>query len=132
MNNCTYNIHSVERIKSQNFFHIDPYSGSITIIQSLENSLNDKHLLTIIYYCQLNFHIVYTRLHINILDKKYLKNQINNSYRFSQENYLIIFETSLIKYQKKYLINLELINNDYQNKRIKPDAQIVEGKKANY
>jgi len=120
----------MERIKSQNFFHIDPYSGSITIIQSLEKSLNDKHLLTIIYYCQFNFHIAYTRLHINILDKKKLKNQINNLYRFSQENYLIIFETSLINHQKKYLINLELINNDYQDKRIKPDAQIIDGKQS--
>jgi hypothetical protein len=130
MNNCTYNIHSIERIKSKNFFHINPYSGSITILQSLEKSINDKHLLTISYYCQYNSHIAYTRLHINILDKKRLRNRRNNLYRFSQENYLIIFETSLINQQKKYLINLELINNYYQDKRIRPDAQIIEGKKT--
>jgi hypothetical protein len=129
MDNCTYNIHSVERIKSKNFFHIDPYSGSISIIQSLEKSINVKHLLTIIYQCQYISYITSTRLHINILDKKKLKNQKNNLYRFSQENYLIIFETSLINHQKKYLINLELINNDYQEKKIKPDAQIIEGRK---
>ncbi|CAF3379747.1 unnamed protein product, partial [Rotaria sp. Silwood2] len=125
--NCTYNIHSVERIQSKDLFRIDSYTGLITNIQSLEKSMNKKHLLTIIYHCKNISHIAYTRLHINILDKEKSKNQTNNSYRFSQDNYLVIFETSFINNQKKYLIDLELINNDYYGKRIKPDAQIIEG-----
>ncbi|CAF0982632.1 unnamed protein product, partial [Rotaria sordida] len=127
-NNCTYNIHSVERIQSKDLFHIDSYSGTITNIQLLEKFMNKKHLLTIIYRCENISQIAYTRLHIKILDKEKSNNQINNSYRFTQDNYLVIFETSLINNQKKYLIDLELINNnDHDGKKIKPDAQIIEG-----
>ncbi|CAF4182374.1 unnamed protein product, partial [Rotaria sordida] len=127
-NNCTYNIHSVERIQSKDLFHIDSYSGTITNIQLLEKFMNKKHLLTIIYRCENISQIAYTRLHIKILDKEKSNNQINNSYRFTQDNYLVIFETSLINNQKKYLIDLELINNnEHKGKKIKPDAQIIEG-----
>ncbi len=128
MDNCTYNIHSIERIKSNEFFHINAYTGSITIIQSLEKSFYNKHLLNIIYYCQSISYITSTRLHINILDKK-SKNLQKNSYRFSQENYLIIFETSLISQEKRYLMNFELIEkNHYPVKRIQSDVQIIQGK----
>ena len=129
VDNCTYDIHSVERIKSKDFFHIHPYSGSVTIIQSLEKSISEKHLLTIIYHCQYPSDIAYTRLHINILNTEKSRNQTNNSYRFSRDNYLVIFETSLINNQKKYLIDLELVSNENYGNRIKPDAQIIEGKK---
>ncbi|CAF1202193.1 unnamed protein product, partial [Adineta steineri] len=125
--NCTYNIHSVERIKSKDFFHIDSYSGSITIIQSLENSLSEKHLLTIIYQCQYSTQLAFTRLHINILDKDKLKFQTNHFYRFTRDNYLVIFESTLMNNQKRSLINLELINNKNYKDRIKPDAQIIQG-----
>jgi hypothetical protein len=125
--NCTYDIHSVERIKSKEFFRIDSSSGSITIIQSLEKSISKKNLLTIIYRCEDISQLAFTRLHINILDKEKLRNEGNNFYRFSQENYLVIFETSLISNQKKYLIDLELRSENIYGKRIKPDAQIIEG-----
>jgi hypothetical protein len=125
--NGTYDIHSVERIKSKDFFRIDSSSGSITIIQSLEKSISEKNVLTIIYRCQYTSQIAFTRLHINILDKESMRNQANNLYRFNQENYLVIFETSLISNQKKNLINLELKSNNNYGKRIKPEAQIIEG-----
>jgi hypothetical protein len=128
IDNCIYAIHSVERIKSKDFFYINPYSGSVTLTQSLQNSINKKHLLTIMYHCQSISQIAYARLHINILDKDKSRNSTNNSYRFSQKNYLVIFETSLINKQKKYLINLDLISNENEGRRIKPDAQIIEGR----
>jgi hypothetical protein len=125
--NCTYNIHSIERIRSKEFFHIDAHSGSITIIQSLEKSLYKKHLLNIIYYCSFNSYITSTRVHINILDKK-SKDLQKNLHRFSQENYLIIFETSLVNQEKRDLISLELIDRNHPGKRFQPDAQIIQGK----
>ncbi|CAF1545949.1 unnamed protein product [Rotaria magnacalcarata] len=127
LDNCTYHIHSAERIKSKNLFRIDPNSGSITNIQPLGKSMSQKHLLTIIHRCESLSQIAYARLHINIVDEETPKNQTDYSYRFSQDNYLVIFETSLIKNQKKYLIDLELISNDHDEQRIKPDAQIIEG-----
>ena len=108
MNNCTYAIHSVERIKSKDLFYINPHSGSVTTIQSLQKSITNKHLLTIIYHCPSLSQMTSTRLHINILDKD---KSSKDFYRFNQDNYLIIFETSFIKNQKKYLMNFELINN---------------------
>lgn len=125
--NCTYKIHSVERIKSKNLFHIVPYSGLITNIQLLIHSLNRKHSLIITYHCEKLSRFASTRLHINLFDEEKLKNQTKNSYRFSQENYLIIFQTTLIHNQPKHLIDLELISNDHYGERKKPDAQIIEG-----
>ncbi len=127
-NDCTYSIDTVERIKSKDLFRINPYSGSITVMNSLENSPSQTHLLTIIYRCEHSYHIAYTNLHINILDENNLSNQTTKSYRFSQENYLVIFESSLMKNRRKYLMNFELISNDEDGKRIKPDAKILQGK----
>ncbi|UJR21665.1 hypothetical protein I4U23_024742 [Adineta vaga] len=125
--NCTYKIHSVEKIKSKDFFRIHPLSGSIIIIQSLENSISEQHLLSIVYHCSSISYLTFTRFHINILDKERLKYQGNHFYRFSHDNYLVIFETSLIRNQKKYLLDLELVNNKNYAKRIRSDAQIIEG-----
>ena len=97
-------------------------------MNSLENSQSQTHLLTIIYRCEHNYHIAYTNLHINILDDKNLSNQTMKSYRFTQENYLIIFETSLMKGRRKYLMDFELISDDEDGKRIKPNARILQGK----
>ncbi|CAF0721029.1 unnamed protein product [Adineta ricciae] len=127
LENCTYNIHSVEKIKSKDFFRIHPFLGSITIIQSLENSISTEHQLSIVYQCPLISHLAFTRLHITVLDRERMRYQNNNLYRFSHENYLAIFETSPINNQKKYFLTLELINNKNYAKRIKPDAQIIEG-----
>jgi hypothetical protein len=124
---CTYSIDSVERIKSNDLFRINPYTGSITVNNSLENSPIQNHLLTIIYRCEHNYQIAHTNLHINILDEKNLLNQTTKSFRFSQNKYLIIFQTSLIKNRRKYLMDFQLISND-DGKRIKPNAQILEGK----
>ncbi|CAF3595684.1 unnamed protein product [Adineta steineri] len=127
VNDCTYSIDTVEKIKSKDLFRIDSFSGSVTVINSLENSSSQTHLLTIIYRCQHNYHIAHTNLHIQILDEKNLLNKTTNSYRFSQENYLIIFETSLIKNRRKYLMNFELISNDDEEKRRIPNAKILQG-----
>ncbi|CAF1009126.1 unnamed protein product, partial [Rotaria sordida] len=124
---CIYSIDSVEKIKSYDLFRINTYTGSITVSNSLVNSQNHKHLLKIIYRCEHNYHIAHTHLHINILDEKNSLNQTNKLFRFSQDNYLIIFETSLIKNRKKYLINFELINNNDHRIKIKSDAKILEG-----
>jgi len=128
-NDCIYSIDRVERIKSRNLFHINSYTGSITVLNSLENSSSQRHFLTIIYHCKHNSYITSTNLYINILDEKNLFNQTNEFYRFTQENYLIIFESSLIKNQKKSLINFQLINNN--GIRIKPQAKILEGDPLN-
>ena len=123
--NCTYQIHSVEKVQSKTFFRINSSSGSVTILQSLENSFNEKHRLIINYFCPISANMISTRLHINILDNKRLMDQRENFYRFSQEKYLIVLESSLRRFEKKYLMNFELINN--QEQRIKSDVQILEG-----
>ena len=96
-------------------------------MNSLENSPSQTHLLTIIYRCEHNYYIAHTNLHINILDEKNLVNQTNKSFRFIRKNYLIIFQTSLMKNKKKYLMDFQLISNDDEGKRIQPDAHILEG-----
>ncbi|UJR27505.1 hypothetical protein I4U23_008789 [Adineta vaga] len=128
-NDCTYSINSVERIKSKDLFHINPSSGSITVMNSLENSPSQMHLLTILYRCQHNYEIANTNLHINILDERNLLNQTRKSFQFVQEHYLIIFETSLIQNRRKYLIDLELMSNENEDerKRIQSNAQILQG-----
>ena len=50
---CLYSIETVEQIKSKELFRIDPYSGAILVNQSLENVLGQKHLLIILYRCDL-------------------------------------------------------------------------------
>ena len=125
--NCTYRIHSIERMKSREFFRIDAHSGSITIVQSLKKSFHEKHLLNIIYHCPDTNYITSTRVHINILDKK-SKDLRANRYRFSREMYLIVFETSLISEEKRYLMKFELIERDDPARRIQSDAQIIQGK----
>ena len=71
-----------------------------------------------------------TRLHIQILDEKSSFNQTKKNYRFSQKNYLVMFETSLIKDRRRILMKFELINNDLEDKiSIKSNARIIEGKK---
>ena len=123
---CLYSIDTVERIKSKDLFRINQYTGSITVQNSLENSPSQTHLLTILYRCEHNSHIAYTNLHVNILDENNFHNQTKKLYRFTQENYLVIFETSLIPNQRKYLMNFQLINNE--GIRIKPQAKIIQGK----
>ncbi|CAF3290402.1 unnamed protein product [Rotaria socialis] len=124
---CTYSIDSVERIKSYDLFRINAYSGSITVSNSLVNSQSQAHLLKIVYRCQHNYHIAHTNLHINILDEKNPFNQTQKSFRFSQDNYLIIFETSLMKNRPKHLVDFELISNNDDGIRRKPDAKIIRG-----
>lgn len=123
---CIYQILSVERSHSQQFFHIDSHSGSITIGQSLSRSSSNKHLLNIIYQCPDIFHVASTRLHIDILENKSLE-QKKNTYRFNQENYLLVFETSFIQQEKKYLMDFWLINHEYPKERIRSDVQIIQG-----
>ncbi len=123
---CLYSIDTVERIKSKDLFRINPYTGSITVLNSFENSSSQTHLLTILYRCEHNSHIAYTYLHVNILDDNNLVNQTNKSFRFTREIYLVIFETSLIQNQRKYLMNFQLINDE--GIRIKPQAKIIQGK----
>lgn len=125
--NCTYEILSVERIHSKQFFRIDSRSASITIAQSLIKSSSDKHLLTMIYRCQDPFQIASTRLHIDILENKSFE-QRKNIYRFSQEYYLIVFATSFTQQQKRYLMDFQLVNNENPRERIPSDVQIIQGK----
>lgn len=122
---CLYSIDTVERIKSKDLFRINSYTGSITVLNSMENSSSQTHLLTILYRCEHNSHIAYTNLHVNILDENNFVNQTKTSFRFTQETYLLIFETSLIQNQKKYLMNFQLINDE--GLRIKPQAKIIQG-----
>ncbi|CAF1436676.1 unnamed protein product, partial [Adineta ricciae] len=125
---CSYSIDTVERIKSKDLFRINPSSGSITVMNSLVNSASQTHLLTILYRCQHNYQIAHTNLHINILDERNLSNQTKKSYQFMQDNYLVIFETSLAANRRKYLMNFELINYDEEGiNRIPSNAQILRG-----
>lgn len=123
---CVYSIDSVERLKSKDLFRINPYTGSVSVLNSLETSSNPKHFLTILYRCEHQSHIAYTKLHINILDEKTLVNQTKKSFRFLQDNYLIIFPTTLIPNQKKSLVDFQLINDEGIIKL--PQAKIIHGK----
>ncbi|CAF5222516.1 unnamed protein product, partial [Rotaria magnacalcarata] len=123
---CTYSIDSVERIKSYDLFRINAYSGSITVSNSLVNSQSQVHLLKIVYRCPHTYHIAHANLHINILDEKNSFNQTKKSFRFNQDNYLIIFETSLMKNRRKHLVDFELISNNNDGIRRKPDAKIIQ------
>ena len=130
---CVYSIDTVERIKSYDLFRINSSTGSITVMNSLVNCSSQRHLLTILYYCEHNYHIAYTNLHINILNEKSLLNQTMKLYRFTQDNYLIIFQTSLKK-MTKYLMKFELISNDDDDDMMtkektirKPNAKILHG-----
>ena len=124
-NDCLYTIDSVERIKSKDLFRIDPYTGSITVLNSLETSSNAKHLLTILYRCEHQSLIAHTRLHINILDENNFVNHTTTTFRFARENYLVIFETSLIPNQRKSLLNLQLINDEGAHQQ--PRSKIIQG-----
>ena len=92
----------------------------------MESSSNPKHLLTIVYRCEHHSQIASTKLHVNILDEKNFHNQTKKSFRFTQENYLVIFETSLVPKQKKYLMNFLLSNEEGMT--IKPQAKIIQGR----
>jgi hypothetical protein len=124
---CLYSIDSFERIKSKDLFRINPYTGSITVQNSLENTSSQIHRLTILYRCEHNSHIAYTNLHVNILDENNYLNQTKKSFRFTQDIYLVIFETSLIQNQRKSIMNFQLINDE--GIRIKSQAKIIQGKK---
>lgn len=124
---CIYAINSVERIKSYDLFRINPNTGSIIVNNSLVNSPSQTHLLKIIYQCEHNYHVAHTNLHINILDEKNTFNQTKKSFRFSQDHYLVIFETSLIKNRSKNLMNFELISNNNDGIKLKPNAKILQG-----
>ena len=125
---CRYSIDAVERIKSKDLFRIHPSSGSVIVNQSLENSLRQTHLLTIVYRCEHNYQLASTQLHVQILDEKSNINQTKKSYRFTRENYLVLFETSLVQNRQKYLMDFQLISQDEENTRIKSDAKILQGK----
>ena len=123
---CLYSIDTVERIKSKDLFHINPYTGSVTVVQTLENSSTNKHLLTVIYRCESNLYVTSTNLHVNILDEKNLLNQTKPStIRFTQSMYLIIFESSLRENQQRKLLDLQLINDE--NEQIQSNVQILQG-----
>jgi hypothetical protein len=127
---CTYSIDAVERIKSTDLFRINPYSGSITVGRSLEDSVRQTHLLTILYRCEHNYHLAYTQLHVQILDEKNALNQTKKPNRFTQDNYLLIFETTLVKHRRKYLMDFYLTSHDEEATRIQSNAKILQGKNA--
>ena len=127
---CTYSIDAVERIKSTDLFRINPYSGSITVGRSLEDSVRQTHLLTILYRCEHNYHLAYTQLHVQILDEKNALNQTKKAYRFTQDNYLVIFETTLVKHRRKYLMDFYLTSHDEEATRVPSNPKIVQGTNA--
>ena len=125
---CLYKIHSVERIQSRNLFRIDPHSGSILVTYSLENTIDVKHVLTVIYHCQNDSQLAHTRLHITLQNGEPLDKRIMDSYRFTQEHYLVLFETSFLVNQIRTLLSLALIGNDQDGRRAKSNAHIVKGR----
>ena len=125
---CRYSIDAVERIKSKGLFRINPTSGSVIVNQSLENSLRQTHLLTIVYRCEHNYQLTSTQLHVQILDEKSTLNQTKKSYRFVRDNYLVLFETSLVPHRQKSLLDFQLLSQDEETTRTKSDAKILQGK----
>jgi hypothetical protein len=125
---CLYKIHSVERIQSKDLFRIDPHSGSILIAHSLENSLDEKHLLSVIYHCANHSQLAHTRLHITLRKSETADNRSMELYRFAQEHYLVLFETSPSVNQTKALLNLTLISCNDDGRRTKPNAHIIKGR----
>ena len=125
---CIYSIDAVERIKSTDLFRINPYSGSITVGRSLEDSVRQTHLLTILYRCEHNYHLAYTQLHVQILDEKNALNQTKKTFRFVQDNYLLIFESSLVKHRRKYLMHFDLTSSDDEATRLPANPKILQGK----
>ena len=127
--NCTYHLHSYQRIHSADLFHVDPDSGSIVLARSLKETMQRDHLLSVIHRCPNDPHISHTRVHIAVVDDQQLTNRKTSSYQFTQDEYLVLFEASLASREERLLMHFDLTYVDSSANEMPPDLHIVEGTK---
>ncbi|CAF1573648.1 unnamed protein product, partial [Didymodactylos carnosus] len=135
---CTYGIQNVERKKSDGLFRINHYNGIVSTARLLNKQTNggyDQHILTIVSHCHqdnlVEFYVISTRLHINILDLENdnMKNMSSilvtekNDYQFLKQNYIVIINSTFLN-EKKELVKFQL---DKSNKIINFKPKINSG-----